>query len=385
MRHVLVVVGTRPEVIKLAPVVHTLRAWPEPPRVTVCATGQHRALLDSALAALEIRADLDLNVMQVAQHPVDLLGRLMLRLRPVLTELRPDTVVVQGDTATVLAAALAGFLHGARVAHVEAGLRTHDRRAPFPEEVNRRVTGVVADDHFAPTAAARAALIAEGVPPERVFVTGNTIVDALAWMRARIGQRPLPPALDPGDRRLVLITAHRRESFGPPLRELCLALRELAERFADVELIYPVHLNPSVQQPAQEILAGCPRVRLVEPVPYTDFVALLLRAHLVLTDSGGIQEEAPGLGKPTLVLRAKTERPEAVATGVVRLVGMDRARIVAEASRLLSDPLAYAAMARPVHVYGDGRAAQRICEVLIEGTMRTPPFAPPAEATLQPA
>ncbi len=378
-RHILLVFGTRPEVIKLAPVIRKLRSWPTSVRVTLCATGQHRDMLDSALAAFDLAADVDLDAMQAGQTPTGLLSRLLARLEPVLIEQKPDVVVVQGDTTTVMAGALAGFLHGCRVAHVEAGLRTRDRRAPFPEEVNRRVAGVTADDHFAPTSRACDNLLSEGVPAERIHLTGNTVVDALDWMVARVAQRPLPPQLDIGERRLVLVTAHRRESFGPPFRQLCNALRDIAERFDDVELIYPVHLNPNVQQPVREILGDCPRVRLVDPLPYTDFVALLSRATLILTDSGGIQEEAPGLGKPTLVLREKTERPEAVAAGVVQLVGTDRERIVSAATRLLAEPAAYAAMARRVAVYGDGLAAQRICEVLVEGRMRTAPFEPAVE------
>lgn len=369
MKHILIVFGTRPEVIKLAPVVFALRARPEHCRVTLCSTGQHRALLDGALADFDLRADLDLQLMQPGQHPCDLLGRLLLGLRSTLTELKPDVLVVQGDTTTVTAGALAGFLCDCRVAHVEAGLRTRDRRAPFPEEVNRRVTGVIADYHFVPTAQARDNLLAESVDPESIYLTGNTIVDALYWMRARVDRRQLPADWLPDGKRLVLVTAHRRESFGPPLCELCEALRELAERHDDVQLLYPVHLNPNVQRPVRAILGDCERVRLVEPLSYADLVAVLTRSHLVLTDSGGIQEEAPALGKPTLVLRAETERPEAVAAGVVRLVGTDRERIVSEASRLLSDPQAYQEMARPVHVYGDGRAAARISAVLLDGRM----------------
>jgi UDP-N-acetylglucosamine 2-epimerase (non-hydrolysing) len=376
MKHMLVVFGTRPEVIKLAPVVFALRGRPDDFRVTLCATGQHRDMLDSALAAFELHADSDLDVMETGQHPADLLGRLVRNLRPLIDDLRPDAVIVQGDTVTVMAAALTGFLCGVRVAHVEAGLRTRDKRAPFPEEVNRRVAGVVADYHFAPTAGARDHLLREGVPAESVFLTGNTIVDALYWMRERVAGRDLPSGLDSTGKRLVLVTAHRRESFGPPFRELCHALREIAARHADVQLVYPVHLNPNVRKPVQEILGDCERVRLIEPLAYTDFIAVLARAYLVLTDSGGLQEEAPVLGKPTLVLRDKTERPEAIAAGVARLVGTDRARIVTEASRLLGDPRAYQAMARPVHVFGDGRAAGRISEVLRDGHMTTPPFEP---------
>jgi UDP-N-acetylglucosamine 2-epimerase (non-hydrolysing) len=378
MPHVLFVFGTRPEVIKLAPVIHTLRALPQAPRITLCSTGQHRDMLDSALAAFALRADLDLQVMQPGQQPADVLGRLVLALRPLLSDLQPDVVVVQGDTTTVMAAALVGFLAGVRVAHVEAGLRTRNRHAPFPEEINRRVAGVVADCHFAPTPQAQANLLAEGVAPESVYLTGNTIVDALAWMRERLPSLP-PPALKPtSGHRLVLVTAHRRESFGTPLRNLCHALREIAELCPDVELIYPVHLNPQVHAPVHELLAQAPRVRLVAPLPYTEFVALLLQAHLLITDSGGIQEEAPGLGKPVLVLRDVTERPEAVSAGVVKLVGTDRQRIVTAATALLSNPTEYARMARPVHVYGDGRASQRIVEILTTGQMQSAPFTPEA-------
>ena len=373
----MLVFGTRPEVIKLAPLVHAYRARPADVALTLCATGQHRQMLAATLAAFDLRADLDLDLMAAGQQPTDFLGRLLLALRPVLEEIRPDMVAVQGDTATVMGAALATFLYGARVAHVEAGLRTRDKRAPFPEEVNRRVTGVVADYHFAPTEAARQNLLREGVDPATVFVTGNTVIDALRWMQQHVAGRALPAELDPGGRRLILVTAHRRESFGQPFRELCFALRDIAERFDDTCLIYPVHLNPNVQKPVHEILDGCPRVRLVEPVDYASFVALLARAYLVITDSGGIQEEAPALGKPVLVLRDKTERPEAISAGVVKLVGTHRARIVAEAGRLLSDPGAYAAMARVVDVYGDGLAATRIAEVTVDGAMRTPPFVGP--------
>ncbi len=379
MKHIVAVLGTRPEAIKLAPVICALRSRPAAARVTVCATGQHREMLDQTLGAFDLSPEIDLGLMQPKQHPTELLGRLLLKLRGVLAELRPDVLLVQGDTTSVMAAALAGYLDHVRVAHVEAGLRTCDKRAPFPEEVHRRVAGVVADDHFAPTPDARENLLREGVASERIFVTGNTVVDALESMRRRVAGRPLPPELDPSGRRLVLVTAHRRESFGAPLRRLCAALVELARRFDDALLLYPVHLNPRVRGPVRDLLSGMQNIRLVEPVDYATFVALLLRAELILTDSGGIQEEAPALGKPVLVLREKTERPEAVAAGVVRLVGTDPERIVAEASRLLSDPVAYRRMARRVCVYGDGRAAERICQVLLSGRMHCEPFVPPLD------
>jgi len=375
---VLVVFGTRPEVIKLAPVIWNLRRQSRV-ELLLCSTGQQRQMLDQTLAAFDLRPDFDLNVMQVDQDPTDLLARLLAALGRLMAEVRPTAVIVQGDTSSALAGAMSGFLHGARVEHVEAGLRTGDKRAPFPEEVNRRAVAVVADHNFAPTAVARDNLLAEGIPAERIFLTGNTVIDALHWMRAKVADRPLPPPLDPGAARLILVTAHRRESFGRPFRQLCGALRDLAERFDDVCLIYPVHLNPAVQRTAQEVLAGCPRVRLVEPVDYATFVGLLSRACLVLTDSGGIQEEAPALGKPVLVLREKTERPEALAAGVVRLVGTDQARIVDQAATLLTDPAAHAAMARPVELYGDGRAGQRIANVIVSGQMGLPPFRSPVE------
>jgi UDP-N-acetylglucosamine 2-epimerase len=374
MKKIMLVFGTRPEAIKLAPLVHAFAASPLPHKLLLCSTGQHREMLDATLGAFDLRADIDLDLMQAGQHPTDFLGRLLLAFRPVLQEHNPNFVVVQGDTATVMGASIAAFLHGSKVAHVEAGLRTQDKRAPFPEEVNRRVAGVTADYHFPPTRRAMDALLAEGVPPGDVFLTGNTVVDALRWMHTRIQDTALPAELDPAGRRLVLVTAHRRESFGEPFRELCLALREIAERFDDVLLLYPVHLNPNVQKPVNEILGGHARVRLVEPQDYKTFVALLSRAYLILTDSGGIQEEALALGKPVLVMREKTERPEAIAAGVVKLVGTSRERIVGEASKLLADAAAYSAMARVVNTYGDGLASQRIVEVLLAGRMMTAAF-----------
>lgn len=376
MRHVLVVAGTRPEVVKLAPVVRELRARDTAIKVTFCSTGQHREMLDATLGAFGLAADIDLGLMRAAQHPADLAGRLICALGPVLAEKKPDVVVVQGDTTTVLGASIAATLHAIKVAHVEAGLRTGDKTAPFPEEINRRVAGAVADLHFAPTAAARAALLREGVSPDSIVVTGNTVIDALRWMTDRVKGLHLPVPMA-GDGRLVLVTAHRRESFGDPFREMCLAMKEIVDRFPDVRLVYPVHLNPSVQKPVHEILSNCPRVHLVEPLDYASFVRLMTRSHLILTDSGGIQEEAPSLGIPTLVMRDKTERPEAVASGVVRLVGSSRKRIVDEASRLLDNPAAYKAVARVTDVYGDGLASRRIAEVLEGSPRHTPEFLPP--------
>lgn len=375
MRKVMVVFGTRPEAIKLAPVIHALRARSDC-HTQVCSTGQHRELLTGALAVFGVQPDVDLDLMTPGQTPTEVLGRVVLRFDELLRGERPDTLVVQGDTTTVMAAALAAFYTGVEVAHVEAGLRTRDRRAPFPEEVNRRVAGVVADLHFAPTPIARDNLLREGADAAQVFVTGNTVVDALRLAQSRLRDTPLPPALDVAPRRLVLVTAHRRESFGAPLRLVCQALRDLVARFDDIEIVYPVHLNPNVHGPVHELLGGQPRIRLVEPLDYADMVRLLSRAALVLTDSGGVQEEAPALGAPVLILRDKTERPEVVAAGAARLVGTDRERIVENAAQLLSDPAARAELARPREIFGDGHAAARIVEVIVDRALRTPEFRP---------
>ncbi len=377
MKSILVVLGTRPEVIKLAPVIHALRAREDAVRLCVCSTAQHREMLDEALAAFEITPELDLGLMRANQRLGGLFGRMSSALDAVVTEQDPDIVVVQGDTLTVMAGAIVSFLNGARVAHVEAGLRTDDKRSPFPEEVSRRVAGVVADHHFAPTAAAAEALIGEGVSPATVRVTGNTGIDALFWMKERLSKQPLPETVPLDGRRLVLVTAHRRESFGEPLRETFTALRELTDRFPDVHLVYPVHLNPNVKGPAHELLGGHPRITLLEPLAYPQLTSLLLRAELVITDSGGLQEEAPSVGKPVLVLREKTERPEAVEAGVAQLVGTDRERILAAAGELLGDRETLAAMGRPeVLLYGDGRAAARIVEDLVDGERLLPDFEP---------
>jgi len=355
-RRVLVVVGTRPEAIKLAPLVLRLQAEPESFEVTVCATGQHREMLDAMLATFGIEPQVDLDLMRPGQSPNAVAQGIFGGLDPLLAETSPHWLVVQGDTTTAMAAALAAFHRRVPVAHVEAGLRTGDLQAPFPEEMNRRVVDLVADALFAPTARSAAALRAEGVPAKRIHVTGNTVVDALHWIAARQG------AVDE-DGRLVLLTAHRRESFGEPLRRVFSAVARLADRFPDLRFVFPVHPNPRVRD-AASVLAGRRNVDLVEPASYEQLVAWLRACRLVLTDSGGIQEEAPAFGKPTLVLRETTERPEGVEAGVAVLVGTDEERIVAEATRLLSDDEAYAAVARRANPYGDGRAAERIAAVL---------------------
>jgi UDP-N-acetylglucosamine 2-epimerase (non-hydrolysing) len=347
--------GTRPEAIKMAPVAAALRARPDRFRLTVCAIAQHRQMLDQVHDQLGLAPDLDLDLMRPGQGLNELAGRAFLALDEVLGEARPDWVLVQGDTTSAAVAALAAFHRRLRVGHVEAGLRTGDLAQPFPEEANRRLVDLVADALFAPTERARRQLLAEGVPPGRIHLTGNTVVDALGqWW----GNRPVERLPE------VLITIHRRESFGRPLARVFAALRELARLFPDVRWVFPVHPNPQVRQPAHEQLSGLPNLELHEPFDYPELVGCLARCRLVLTDSGGIQEEAPAFGKPVLVLREKTERPEGVEAGVAQLVGTETERIVAAAVRLLTDESAYAAMSRVGNPYGDGRAAERIAHVL---------------------
>ena len=366
---VLAVFGTRPEVIKLAPVIRELRKYPDRVMCKVCVTAQHRQMLDQMLQVFQIQPDYDLNIMQDNQSPSYVAARVLMGLEGVIQREKPDWVLVQGDTTTVAAAALAAYYAGVKVAHVEAGLRTGDKWRPFPEEINRRVVGAIADLHFAPTALARANLLREGVAPEAVVVTGNPVIDALRWIAA---QPPSPAAVEllaragvPGGRRLVLVTAHRRESFGAGILALCQALAELAEGFPELMILYPVHPNPNVHQPVYQILGRIPNIMLTEPLDYATLVHIMAQAVLVLTDSGGIQEEAPSLGKPVLVLREVTERPEAIQAGTARLVGTDPQRIVSETVRLLTDPAEYNRMARAVNPYGDGRAAERIVSALL--------------------
>lgn len=365
----MVVFGTRPEAIKMAPVVSALKATPGV-ETLVCVTAQHRQMLDQVLELFGLVPDDDLDLMAPGQTLPDLFSRILTGMSGVLAARRPDLVLVHGDTSTTLATALAAFYARVPVGHVEAGLRTGDLQAPWPEEANRRLTAPLATLHFAPTARSRANLLAEGIPEGQVHVTGNTVIDALLSVVARIDADPALagglasrfPWLDPS-RKLVLVTGHRRENFGEGFEQMCLAIRDLAGR-GDTQVVYPVHLNPNVQAPVNRILGGIGGVQLVEPLDYLPFVYLMSRAHLILTDSGGIQEEAPSLGKPVLVMRDTTERPEAVEAGTVRLVGTDRARIVAEASRLLDDPGAHAAMARAHNPYGDGRSARRIADLV---------------------
>ncbi len=369
MLTVLSVIGTRPEGIKMAPVIQELSRHPDAIRSVVCSTGQHREMLDQVLGLFAIRPDIDLNLMQFNQGLAQLTARLFAALDDVVAEVKPDVVLAQGDTTTVLAASMVAFYRDIKFGHVEAGLRTGDRRRPFPEEINRRVADIVTDYYFAPTQRSRDALLAERVPDQQIYVTGNTVIDALLqaadlpyyWKHGPLKQLSR-------DQQFVLITAHRRESFGEQFRELCLAIRDLAFEFGPhgYHFVYPVHLNPNVRAPVNTILADVPHVSLIEPLDYLSLVHLMKQSRLILTDSGGIQEEAPSFGIPVLVMRDTTERPEGVDAGVVKLVGTQRMRITSEAQRLLSDPVAYAEMANRANPYGDGHASQRIVAALLE-------------------
>lgn len=354
--------GTRPEAIKLAPVVLALRNQPQVFRVIVCVTAQHRQMLDQVLSIFEIEPDLDLNLMEDNQTLPSLTARAMLSVSQAIKECQPDAVVVQGDTTTAMVTAMAAFYQRVPVGHVEAGLRTGNPYSPFPEEINRRLISVLSDIHFAPTPRTVESLIAAGVPREKVYLTGNTVVDALRLIANRSVRLDLDIGSD--DRRIILVTAHRRESFGEPLENICRALRELAGRHPDLAIVYPVHPNPSVREPVERLLSDVPGVYLIDPVDYAEFVHLMKRSYLVVTDSGGIQEEAPALGKPVLVMRNETERQEALEAGTSRLVGTCTETILSEVERLLEDKNAYAKMANAVSPFGDGHAAERILAVL---------------------
>jgi UDP-N-acetylglucosamine 2-epimerase (non-hydrolysing) len=355
---ILFVFGTRPEAIKLAPVIEELRRDPESFDVKICVTGQHREMLDQVLELFSITPDFDLDLMQPDQDLIEVTAAALLRVRDVIRACAPRVVVVQGYTTSAMAAGLVALYAGVDVAHVEAGLRSGDLGAPWPEEANRRLLSVVTRIHFAPTEEAKANLESEGAT--NVIVTGNTVIDALLRVRTEHIRFPF---LDDA-RRLVLVTGHRRESFGAGLESICHALADLVRAFDDIEIVFPVHLNPNVRQTVHTILGAHDRVHLIEPIDYPSFVALMRRATLILSDSGGVQEEAPSLGKAVLVMRETTERPEAVRAGNVRLVGTDRARIVAEAGALLRDRESLDAMATVRHVFGDGRASQRIADAL---------------------
>ncbi len=375
MTRVLLIFGTRPEAIKLCPVIRQMQRHGEGLQVRVCVTAQHRGMLDQVLDCFEVHPDYDLDLMQPGQTLAETTARVLTALDPVLLREAPAMAVVQGDTTTTMAGAIAAFYRGIPVAHVEAGLRTGDLSQPFPEEFNRLVTTRIAALHFAPTEGARRNLLAEGVPEERILVTGNSGVDAILEVAGALLQGRLPaptwPWLGPKGhptRKLIVVTAHRRESFGEGLERICDALAELAAR-PDVQIVYPVHRNPHVLDPVTRRLEGHPHIVLTEPLDYASFVDLMRRAYLIVTDSGGIQEEAPSLGKPVLVLRERTERPEAVEAGTVKLVGSDPRKIVAEAAWLLDDPAEYQRRSRIHNPYGDGQASGRITAA-IEGYLR---------------
>jgi UDP-N-acetylglucosamine 2-epimerase (non-hydrolysing) len=377
MIKILSIFGTRPEAIKFAPVLQELERHPDRVESIVCVTGQHRQMLDQVLRFFEISPDIDLNLMEENQSLASLTSRAMIAVTEVLEQFKPDCVVVQGDTTTAMVGALASFYLKIPVGHVEAGLRTLDRYSPFPEEINRRLVGSLATYHFVPTQKAASALRTEGIPEKMIFLTGNTVIDALHWSVAQ------PPSTatrkvfsDLGLslnghvngaelHRVILVTAHRRENFGRPLENICAAIRAIVAENSDVVIVYPVHMNPQVRGPVRQLLEGKERIVLIDPLPYEPFAHFMKAATIVLTDSGGIQEEAPALGKPVLVLRTETERPEAVESGVARVVGTEVEDIVREARKLLLDENEYRRMAQAVSPFGDGRASQRIVKTLL--------------------
>ena len=388
MKTVLLVFGTRPEAIKMCPLVKEFQKYPEDFETLVCVTGQHREMLDQVLQIFSVKPDFDLNIMKQGQDLYDVTSRVLLGMRDVLDEAKPDVVLVHGDTTTSMAAAMAAFYRQIPVGHVEAGLRTRNIYSPWPEEMNRQITGRIATYDFAPTPLSRQNLLEEGIDSEKITVTGNTVIDALHWVvenvmeNGYVPQDPSVATLPRKNRRLVLITGHRRENFGEGFISMCTAIRDLALKYPMVDFVYPMHLNPNVRKPIREVFGemadqvghdgkgvghdGCVvpgstgNLFFIEPLDYLDFVYLMSRSYLVLTDSGGIQEEAPGLGKPVLVMRDTTERPEALEAGTVRLVGTDYARIMAEVSELMDNPLHYQTMSQAVNPYGDGKACPRI-------------------------
>lgn len=382
MKKIMLVFGTRPEAIKMAPLVKKLQVEKDSFETIVCVTGQHREMLDQVLEIFEITPDYDLNIMRKGQDLYDVTSRVLTGMRDVLTEAKPDIVLVHGDTTTSTAAALAAFYQQIPVGHVEAGLRTHNIYSPWPEEMNRQLTGRIATYHFSPTQLSRTNLLQENVGEEKIHVTGNTVIDALYWvidkmqknaaLREKTEQQVAEAGYDvkrlSDNRRLVLITGHRRENFGDGFINICTAIRDLAQRYPDVDFVYPMHLNPNVRKPIHEVfgedLGGRENLFFIEPLEYLSFVCLMKYADIVLTDSGGIQEEAPGLGKPVLVMRDTTERPEALDAGTVRLVGTDYQKIVSEVSLLLNDKDTYDAMSHAVNPYGDGHACERISAIL---------------------
>lgn len=371
MQKILLIFGTRPEAIKMAPLVKALQQHPGFD-ARVCVTGQHRQMLDQVLDLFDIKPEFDLNLMKPGQDLTDITAGVLTGLKDVYNQWLPDAVLVHGDTSTTFAASLAAYYRQIPIGHVEAGLRTGNLYSPWPEEANRRLTGALTNWHFAPTTASRDNLLREGVNPSTIHVTGNTVIDALLQVRAKITesqtlQRQFQAQFNflDDDKRLILVTGHRRENFGGGFERICEALARIADENTDVEVLYPVHLNPNVQEPVKRLLGNRSNIHLIEPLDYLPFVYLMDRSTLILTDSGGIQEEAPSLGKPVLVMRDTTERPEAVAAGTVKLVGTNVDLICSEANRLLNDPEAYQAMAFAHNPYGDGKACTRIVEVFL--------------------
>ena len=387
MKRILLVFGTRPEAIKMCPLVKEFQKHPEAFETVVCVTGQHREMLDQVLKIFDVKPDYDLNIMKQGQDLYDVTARVLAGMRDILDTVKPDVVLVHGDTTTSMAAAMAAFYRQIPVGHVEAGLRTHNLYSPWPEEMNRQVTGRIAEYDFAPTPLSRQNLLDEGVSEEKITVTGNTVIDALHWVVENVMKKGYAPedslvaSLPQDDRRMVLITGHRRENFGEGFISMCAAIRDLARKYPEVDFVYPMHLNPNVRKPIREVfgekILGQARnddgqarndrggnLFFIEPLDYLDFVYLMSRSYIVLTDSGGIQEEAPGLGKPVLVMRDTTERPEALDAGTVRLVGTDYDKIMTEVSALLDDWKHYETMSHAVNPYGDGKACPRIVEKL---------------------
>lgn len=385
MKKILAVFGTRPEAIKMCPLVHEFQKHPDVFEIKVCVTAQHREMLDQVLNIFEIIPDYDLNIMKHGQDLFDVTSRVLLELRPVLKEYKPDLVLVHGDTTTALSATLAAFYEQVPVGHVEAGLRTYNLTAPWPEEANRQMVDRLCRYHFAPTQRNADCLVGEQISNEHIVVTGNTVIDALYWVTNKIendlnlkntlhkqiadfGYDKLftfhSSPFNRSEPKLILITGHRRENFGQGFLDICEAIKELAQKYPDVDIVYPLHLNPNVRKPVNQILKGIKNVYLIEPLDYLPFVYLMSQATIILTDSGGIQEEAPGFGKPVLVMRDTTERPEGIDAGTVKLVGTDKAKIVAEMSLLLEDKQAYEKMSKAYNPYGDGKASFRIVEYL---------------------
>ena len=373
-KKILLVFGTRPEAIKMAPLVKVLQADAEHFETRVCVTAQHRQMLDQVLDVFNIQAEYDLNIMAPGQDLYDITSKVLLGLRDVLREFTPDVVLVHGDTTTSMAAALAAFYQQIKIGHVEAGLRTYDLSSPWPEEMNRQVTDRMCNYYFAPTIESRDNLLREGVDKTKIYVTGNTVIDALLMAVDMIATNPIKQqelqaeltakGYTVGNRRYILVTGHRRENFGEGFLHICQAIKELATQHPDIDIVYPVHLNPNVQKPVFELLSGLSNVYLIAPLDYLPFVYAMQHSHLILTDSGGVQEEAPSLGKPVLVMRDTTERPEAVAAGTVKLVGTNSTAIVENVNALLSDETLYREMSETHNPYGDGKACQRIAEAL---------------------